>query len=169
MRVLSLHLQCHTNSNKATPTPTRPHLLQQGHTYSSRATPTLTGPHLLIVPLPWPSIYKSSQWGYQILCSYKACWKYTATSVRSSFCQVKVGVTLKSFSPLYYKRTWWEWPMHEKVSDHTGKQIERVRRSWEKREPVGLHLDVHFSEARTQSSISNAKFLVMAQSTQLLA
>ena len=37
----------HTTSKKATPTSTRPHLLQQDHTYSNKATPTPTGSHLL--------------------------------------------------------------------------------------------------------------------------
>jgi hypothetical protein len=40
------------------PTPTVTHFLQQGHTYSNKATPTPTRPHLLIVPLSGPSIFK---------------------------------------------------------------------------------------------------------------
>jgi hypothetical protein len=39
--------QGHTHSNKATPTPTRSHLLHQGHTHSNKATPTPTRPHPL--------------------------------------------------------------------------------------------------------------------------
>jgi hypothetical protein len=31
----------------------RPHLLYQGHTHSNKATPTPTRPHLQIVPTPW--------------------------------------------------------------------------------------------------------------------
>ena len=68
LRVLHLHLKAakwKTDFQAAMvrvlkPTPTVTHLLQQGHTYSNRATPTPTGPHLLIVPLPEPSIYKPS-------------------------------------------------------------------------------------------------------------
>lgn len=41
--------------------------------------------------------------------------------------------------------------------------------SWEKRETAGPHLDIHFNETRTQSIISNAKFLATAQSTQMFA
>jgi hypothetical protein len=40
--------------------PTVTQFLQQDHTHSNRATPTPTGLHLLIVPLPGPSIWKSS-------------------------------------------------------------------------------------------------------------
>lgn len=46
----------------ATPRP-RPHLLEQGHTYS-KATPTPTRPHLLIVPLPKGQTFKHKNlWG----------------------------------------------------------------------------------------------------------
>jgi hypothetical protein len=38
--------QGYTYSDKATPTPTRPHTLQQGHTHSNKATPpTSTTPY----------------------------------------------------------------------------------------------------------------------------
>jgi len=69
--------QGHTYSNKATPTPTKPHLLQQGHTYSNKATPTPTRPHPLMVPLPGPSRYKPSQsvWS-ENLVQYRDNLKY---------------------------------------------------------------------------------------------
>ena len=43
------------------PTPTVTHFLQQGHTCSNKATPAPTRPHLLIVPLPEHSIFKSQK------------------------------------------------------------------------------------------------------------
>ena len=43
------------------PPPTVTHFLQQGHTYSNKATPTPTRSHLLIAPTPGPSIFKPSQ------------------------------------------------------------------------------------------------------------
>ncbi|EDL82207.1 rCG28470 [Rattus norvegicus] len=43
------------STSSDTSSPTRPHPLQQGHTHFNKATPTPTRPHLLIVPLPaWP-------------------------------------------------------------------------------------------------------------------
>jgi hypothetical protein len=43
-------------------TPTVAYFLQQGHTYSNKATPTPIRPHLLIVPLPGPSMFKPPRW-----------------------------------------------------------------------------------------------------------
>ena len=69
LRVLHLHLKAveeKTGFQAARirvlkPMPTVAHLLQQGHAHSNKATPTPTRPHPLIVPLPGPSIYKLSQ------------------------------------------------------------------------------------------------------------
>jgi hypothetical protein len=41
---LKAHAYSDTYSNKAIPTPTRPHPPQQGHTHSNKATPTPTRP-----------------------------------------------------------------------------------------------------------------------------
>jgi hypothetical protein len=43
------------------PTPTVTQFFQQGHTSSNKATPPPTRPHLLIVPLPGLGIFKLSQ------------------------------------------------------------------------------------------------------------
>jgi hypothetical protein len=66
LRVLHLHLKAarrltasHVVRRRVLlPIPTVAHLLQQGHTYSNKATSTPTRPHLLIVLFPGPSIFK---------------------------------------------------------------------------------------------------------------
>ena len=46
--------------------PIRPHLPQQSHTYPNKATPTPTRPHLLIVPLLATNIFKPPYLEYLI-------------------------------------------------------------------------------------------------------
>jgi hypothetical protein len=66
LRVLCLHLKAaRILASKQLgwglkPKSTVTHLLQQGHTHFNKATPTPTRPHLLIVSLPGPNIYKQS-------------------------------------------------------------------------------------------------------------
>jgi hypothetical protein len=52
------HLRPQSPPPSDTLPPTRPHLLQQGHTYSNKATPIPTRPHLLVVPLPMDQEFK---------------------------------------------------------------------------------------------------------------
>jgi hypothetical protein len=63
LRVLHLHLKAASGRLKAASGRLTSRQAARGrvlaHTYND--TPTPTRPHLLIVPFPWPSIYKPSQ------------------------------------------------------------------------------------------------------------